>query len=111
METIPGVRVRGSLVKRLYHADWFVAVDLLIFHILMIPKVIPNVIVQLYVLPVIIFRRRFLLLSSICMASGLFSVAAPTLWNVLALDIRASSNVNIFKAKLKTYLFKYAYNL
>ena len=45
------------------------------------------------------------------MASGLFSVAAPSLWKVLPLDIRASSNVNIFKAKLKTYLFKYAYNL
>ena len=45
------------------------------------------------------------------MASGLYSVAAPSLWKVLPLDIRASSNVNIFKAKLKTYLFKYAYNL
>ena len=38
METIPGARVRGSLVRRLYHADWFVAVHLLIFHILMIPN-------------------------------------------------------------------------
>ena len=36
METIPGARVRGSLVRRLYHADWFLAVDLMIFHILMI---------------------------------------------------------------------------
>ena len=58
METIPGVRVRGSLVRRLYHADWFVTMDLLIFHILMNPKVIPNVIVQLYVLPEIIFRLK-----------------------------------------------------
>ena len=39
METIPGARVRGSLVTRLYHADWFLAVDLMIFHILMIPTV------------------------------------------------------------------------
>ena len=31
METIPGARVRGSLVRRLYHADWFLAVDLMIF--------------------------------------------------------------------------------
>ena len=38
METIPGARVRGSLVRRLYHADWFLAVDLMIFHILMIPN-------------------------------------------------------------------------
>ena len=28
----------SDLVRRLYHADWFVAVDLLIFHILMIPN-------------------------------------------------------------------------
>ena len=27
METIPGARVRGSLVRRLYHADWFLAVE------------------------------------------------------------------------------------
>ena len=38
MDTIPGARVRGSLVRRLYHADWFVAVHLLMFHILMIPN-------------------------------------------------------------------------
>ena len=63
METIPGARVHGSLVRRLFfegkalgtrlgyimpgahqiwyapdHADWFVAVHLLIFHILMIPN-------------------------------------------------------------------------
>ena len=28
----------SDLVRRLYHADWFVAMDLLIFHILMIPN-------------------------------------------------------------------------
>ena len=37
IEPIPGARVRDSLARRLYHADWFVAMDLLIFHILMIP--------------------------------------------------------------------------
>ena len=29
----------SDLVRRLYHADWFVAMDLLIFHILMIPNI------------------------------------------------------------------------
>ena len=51
METIPGARARGSLVRRLFFegkapgtrlgyisADWFVAVDVLIYHILMIPN-------------------------------------------------------------------------
>ena len=28
----------SDLVRRIYHANWFVAVDLLIFHILMIPN-------------------------------------------------------------------------
>ena len=34
-----------------------------------------------------------------------FCVASPNLWNSLPLDIRLSSSVNIFKSKLKTYLF------
>ena len=38
IEPSPGARVRDSLARRLYrHADWFVAMDFLIFHILMIP--------------------------------------------------------------------------
>ena len=37
-EPIPGARVRDSLARRLYHADWFVAMDWLIFHILMTPN-------------------------------------------------------------------------
>ena len=40
-----------------------------------------------------------------------FSVAAPTLWNQLPTQIRAIDNINTFKAKLKTYLFKIAYAL
>ena len=38
IEPFPVARVRDSLARRLYHSDWFVAVDLLIFHILMIPN-------------------------------------------------------------------------
>ena len=38
-----------------------------------------------------------------------FSVVAPKLWNNLPLDIKLSPNVNVFKSKLKTYLFKYSY--
>jgi hypothetical protein len=34
-----------------------------------------------------------------------FSVAAPKAWNNLPLHIRMSSSLNIFKTKLKTYLF------
>jgi hypothetical protein len=40
-----------------------------------------------------------------------FSHAAPTLWNKLPIDIRNSSSVQMFKGKLKTYLFKQAYNV
>ena len=35
-----------------------------------------------------------------------FSVAAPTQWNMLPIDLRQSASLNIFKAHLKTYLFK-----
>ena len=42
---------------------------------------------------------------------GAFSIAAPRLWNLLPVDIRNSNNVDIFKSKLKTFLFKKAYNL
>lgn len=34
-----------------------------------------------------------------------FSIAAPRLWNTLPLDIRTATSVNIFKNKLKTWLF------
>ena len=35
-----------------------------------------------------------------------FSVAAPYLWNRLSEDIRNSISIDIFKRKLKTFLFK-----
>uniref|UniRef100_A0A2D4NWB4 Uncharacterized protein n=1 Tax=Micrurus surinamensis TaxID=129470 RepID=A0A2D4NWB4_MICSU len=35
-----------------------------------------------------------------------FSVGAPTLWNELPTDLRICQDLRIFKAKLKTYLFK-----
>ena len=40
-----------------------------------------------------------------------FSVAAPRLWNKLPFEIRACYDVNIFKSKLKTFLFKKVYDI
>ena len=40
-----------------------------------------------------------------------FSVAAPRLWNKLPFEIRACSDVNLFKSKLKTFLFKKVYDI
>ena len=37
------------------------------------------------------------------------SVCAPYLWNSLPCEIKSSASVSIFKAKLKTYLFRQAY--
>ncbi|CAH3027003.1 unnamed protein product, partial [Porites evermanni] len=34
--------------------------------------------------------------------------AAPKLWNALPFDIRSARTVGIFKAKLKTHLFRHA---
>ena len=39
-----------------------------------------------------------------------FSVVAPMEWNRLPLDIRASTSVDVFKRKLKTFLFIKAYS-
>ena len=38
-----------------------------------------------------------------------FMVAEPTLWNSLPKDLRAITNVNSFKAHIKTYLFRPVY--
>ena len=38
-----------------------------------------------------------------------FMVAAPRLWNSLPKELRAITNVNSFKAHIKTYLFKPLY--
>ena len=35
-----------------------------------------------------------------------FAVSAPELWNKLPDDIRSCDNLNLFKRKLKTHLFK-----
>ncbi|CAH3014752.1 unnamed protein product [Porites evermanni] len=40
-----------------------------------------------------------------------FSVIAPILWNDLPVDIRSIDDVNKFKSKLKTFLFKRVYEL
>jgi len=38
-------------------------------------------------------------------AARRFSVAAPRLWNSLPLNCRTAPSVNIFKIRLKTFLF------
>ena len=44
-------------------------------------------------------------------ANRAFYAAAPKLWNCLPKNIRELSDVNDFKAKLKTHLFKIAYGV
>ncbi|XP_006822713.1 uncharacterized protein LOC102806180 [Saccoglossus kowalevskii] len=44
-------------------------------------------------------------------AGRAFSYAAPKLWNDLPLDLREVTDVNIFKKRLKTYLFSKAYSV
>ena len=39
-----------------------------------------------------------------------FSVAAPKQWNEIPLDIKLSRSVDVFKSRLKTYLFRLAFN-
>ena len=39
-----------------------------------------------------------------------FSVAAPKHWNEIPLNIKLSRSVDVFKSRLKTYLFGLAFN-
>ena len=43
-------------------------------------------------------------------ANRSFSVAGPRLWNNLPYNIRSADNLDSFKSKLKTHLFKEAFN-
>ncbi len=44
-----------------------------------------------------------------CRGGRDFCIAAPRLWNALTLSIRKASSVNIFKSRLKTFLFSKAF--
>ena len=44
------------------------------------------------------------------LADRSFSCAAPRLWNLLPTTIRSTSSLDIFKIRLKTFLFKRAFN-
>ena len=39
-----------------------------------------------------------------------FSVAVPKHWNDIPLDIKLGGSVDVFKSRLKTYLFRLAFN-
>ena len=39
-----------------------------------------------------------------------FSICAPKLWNSLPINIRASQSLEVFKSRLKTYLFMSFYS-
>ena len=40
-----------------------------------------------------------------------FSIVEPNLWNQLPSHIRLSKSIDAFKTSMKTFLFKYAYDL
>ena len=44
------------------------------------------------------------------LADRSFSCAAPRLWNLLPTTIRSISSLDIFKIRLKTFLFNRAFN-
>ena len=43
--------------------------------------------------------------TKITLGDRAFAIAAPKLWNSLPFEIRSSPSVNVFKSKLKSYLF------
>ena len=47
---------------------------------------------------------------SLLLVTGAFVAAAPKLWNNLPLDLRCTSDFEVFKRNLKTHLFKKAFS-
>jgi hypothetical protein len=47
---------------------------------------------------------------SLTMATKVFSVSAPKIWNSLSYDCRSAPSINAFKSRLKTELFDIVYN-
>ena len=43
--------------------------------------------------------------------NGSFSSVGPRLWNSLPVAVRTAENTDIFKTKLKTYLFSHSYSI
>ena len=56
--------------------------------------------------PLMLFEPR----CSLQLGFRAFKTSAPRLFNKLPREIKESTNVNIFKKKLKTYLFSDCYN-
>jgi hypothetical protein len=56
-------------------------------------------------------RLKETMIKSVRYGDRAFSIAAPKLWNGLDKSIRSSETTSAFKSKLKTYLFKLAYDL
>ena len=40
-----------------------------------------------------------------------FTIAAPSVWNALELELRSCDSLSSFKSKLKTWLFKVSYDV
>ena len=45
------------------------------------------------------------------LGTRIFNYYAPTEWNKLPMDIRMDKSIESFKSKVKTFLFKSAYNV
>ena len=45
------------------------------------------------------------------MVAGLFTIAAPSVWNALPFELRSCNSLSSFKFKLKTWLFKIGYDV
>ena len=54
--------------------------------------------------------KHLLIRTSSTLGDRAFSVAAPTLWNSLPLDIRCCDSLHSFKTLLKTHLYNKVYN-
>ena len=99
----------------IYELHWLPIKYRIEFKILLITFKILNFLAPTYLLSLIslMLPSKYNLRNSIdnlllTLGDRSFTFAAPKLWNALPFDIRSASTVSIFKAKLKTHLFRHA---
>lgn len=120
---VTGSRRRDHITPVLKNLHWLPIKQRIDFKILLLvfkclqgnaPQYLKDCLISYRPCRVLRSQSHHLLSQPICMTHSFgdraFSVVAPKLWNSLPIHIRSSVSLDIFKRKLKTHLFKQAFN-
>ena len=112
---IKGLKKKDGTEPHLQELHWLRIQERIEFKILLLTFKSINGIAPSYLSNLVTYdsygSRDIALHSPVSNSSRAFSVVAPRLWNDLPQDIKQSRDINIFKNKLKSHLFRRSYNL